>query len=253
MVETLSNYPLVSRLEGLFQSVYSYFCCSHKRTSELQKLADLMETKAKKMLRNVETRWISMRSPAQRILSEYKVLVAKMGVDMPPPVGHKGNASAVGNFNALVDVEVLLSLACFVPMLNTVHCLIKLTQARDIFVCDFMQAIKVCQNELLRMFIEPSSAFQTVEFARYSEIINLKSADIPLEWRELDGNSGVKHLVFSLGIATVWAQCTDKQTGNRVFVTPEEFNRVQDCVERQFAGECVFQRFRVLHFFSSYF
>ena len=60
VVETLSNYPLVFQLKRLFQSVYSYFCHSHKRHSELQKLVDLMETKAKKMLRNVETRWISI-------------------------------------------------------------------------------------------------------------------------------------------------------------------------------------------------
>jgi hypothetical protein len=26
VVETLSNYPMVSRLESLFQSMYSYFC-----------------------------------------------------------------------------------------------------------------------------------------------------------------------------------------------------------------------------------
>jgi hypothetical protein len=56
VVETLSNYPMVSRLESLFQSMYSYFCRSNKRHAELQKLVDLMETKRNKMLRNIETR-----------------------------------------------------------------------------------------------------------------------------------------------------------------------------------------------------
>ena len=84
-------------------------------------------------------------------MNEYKILMVKMEVEMPAPVGQKGNASApTSNFDALVDIEVMLSLAYFVPMLNTVHCLIKLTQPRDMFVCDFMQAIKVCQNELLK-------------------------------------------------------------------------------------------------------
>jgi len=35
VVKTLSNYPMISQLEGLFQSVYSYFCHSHKHHSKL--------------------------------------------------------------------------------------------------------------------------------------------------------------------------------------------------------------------------
>jgi hypothetical protein len=64
VVKTLSKYPMVSRLERIFQSMYLYFCKSNKCHAELQKLDDLMETKGNKMLRNIETRWISMRSLA---------------------------------------------------------------------------------------------------------------------------------------------------------------------------------------------
>jgi len=64
MVERLSNYPMVSCLKALCQSLYSYSCRSHKRHTELQKLANLMETKGWKMVQNVETRWISIHSPA---------------------------------------------------------------------------------------------------------------------------------------------------------------------------------------------
>ena len=252
VVETLSQYPMVSRLEGLFQSIYSYFCRSHKRHSELQKLADLMETKAKKMLRNVDTRWISMRSPAQRILGEYKTLLVKMGLNMSPSAGHKGSARAAANFDALSDVQTLLSLACFIPMLNDVHCLIKLSQARDIFICDFMQSIKVCQNELAHMFIDLETAYGTVEFSRYKELVNVNSADIPLRWRDLDGDSGISHLVFDLGVATVWARCKDPQTDNQIFVSREDYNRVQDTVERQFCGMCLFLLvFRFFFFHAS--
>jgi len=69
-------------LEALCQSLYSYFCHSHKRHTELQKLNDLMETKGLKMVRKAETRWISMRSLAQRIMAKYKTLLVKMDVDM---------------------------------------------------------------------------------------------------------------------------------------------------------------------------
>jgi hypothetical protein len=54
-VETLSKFPMVSCLERLFQSIYLYFYRNNKRHAELQKLADLMETKGNKMLRNIES------------------------------------------------------------------------------------------------------------------------------------------------------------------------------------------------------
>lgn len=117
---------MVSRLEALCQSLYLYFCRNYKRHSELQKLADLMETKGLKLLRNVETQWISMRSPAQRIMDEYKTLLVKMGVDMVVG-GQRGNLAAATYFDYLSDTEVLLSLTCFIPMLNVVYCLIKLS------------------------------------------------------------------------------------------------------------------------------
>ena len=85
-----------------------------------------METKGNKMLRNVETHWISMRSLAQQIMSEFKTLLVKMALDVASG-GQKGNSAAASNFDYLSDIEVLLSLACFIPLLNTVHCLIKLS------------------------------------------------------------------------------------------------------------------------------
>jgi hypothetical protein len=46
-----------------------------------------METKGNKMLRIIETCWISMRSPRKRIMSEYTSLMVKMGFDMASTPG----------------------------------------------------------------------------------------------------------------------------------------------------------------------
>ena len=118
---------MVVRLEDLFGHIYSYFCKSNKRHVELQKLANLMETKDNKMLRNVQTRWISMRSPAKRVFYECKTLMVKMKVGMTLAVGYKVPAGAKENFDLLADVEVLLSLACFIPLLDVVYHLMKLS------------------------------------------------------------------------------------------------------------------------------
>ena len=126
-----------------------------------------METKGNKMLRNMETRWISMQSLAQRIMSEFRTLLVKMAIDMSGAVGGRPSTTTATNFDYLSDIEVLLSLSCFIPMLNVVYCLIKLSHARYIFICDFLQAVKLCQSDLARMFVDDSIAFQTLEFHRY--------------------------------------------------------------------------------------
>ena len=103
-----------------------------------------------------------------------------MGVDMDLPTGPKGPAAVAGKFSCFSDIEVLLSLSCFIPLLNAVHSLIKLTQSRDVFICDFLQAITICQNELAQMFIDHATTFKMVEFALYKDLLNLSSAEIPL-------------------------------------------------------------------------
>jgi hypothetical protein len=80
-----------------------------------------------------------------------------------------------------VDIKVPLSLACFIPLLDVVYYLIKLSQACDIFICDFMQAIKVCQEELARKFIDGDTAFSKSDFQRYGDLTSLQCEGIPLE------------------------------------------------------------------------
>ena len=63
----------------------------------------------------------------------------------------------------LVDIEVLLSLACLMPLLN-VHCLIKFGQSLDVFICNFLQAVKVCQSELAYKYIDATTAFKKEDF-----------------------------------------------------------------------------------------
>jgi hypothetical protein len=80
-VQCLSDLEMVSRIETLLSALHRYFSKSPKRHLELQKLAGLLETKGKKILQNVKTRWISMLSPLKRVLSEYRTLLVKMYSD----------------------------------------------------------------------------------------------------------------------------------------------------------------------------
>jgi hypothetical protein len=44
-------------------------------------------------------------------------------------------------YDLLCDVEILLSLVCFIPMLETVNSLLMFAQLHNVFICDFVAAI----------------------------------------------------------------------------------------------------------------
>jgi hypothetical protein len=79
IVEILSLYHLLSKIEELFSCLYPYFNVRLKKCIELAKLACIMETKDLKMLKAVKTRSISMMSPCKCVLSDYMPLLVKMG------------------------------------------------------------------------------------------------------------------------------------------------------------------------------
>jgi hypothetical protein len=58
------------------------------------------------------------------------------------------------NLELLYDVEILLSLVCLVPMLEFFNALVKFAQLCDIFVCDFVATMKICQDDLNKLYVD---------------------------------------------------------------------------------------------------
>ena len=177
-----------------------------------------------------------MRSPSCHVPSKYCTLIVKMGNDMTSKPREKLPARAVENFDMLVDLEVLLSLMCFMLLLNAVHCLIKFSQSQDVFICDFLQAVKVCQSELAYKYIDGATTFNMEDFCEYNEILEQRHVPLPMKWKDLCGKSRISHLYFDFGMSNVYLRCHDKVIGRCLFVIQEEFNRCVDKVERQFIG-----------------
>jgi hypothetical protein len=67
-------------------------------------------------------------------------LVAKMVEDSPFLM------AAQLNFKLLCDVDLFISLFCLILMLETIHGLIKFAYKRDVFVCDYVAVINICQG-----------------------------------------------------------------------------------------------------------
>ena len=66
--KTMSQHDIMSRIEGLLKSSHAYFKHSPKRHLEFIKLAEVMETKGLKLLKNVKTRWVSLIEPLRHII-----------------------------------------------------------------------------------------------------------------------------------------------------------------------------------------
>lgn len=67
--------------EELIRLVYAHFAYSPKKRAKFHTLAQLMETKGLKMLKQVKTRWINMIKPLRQLLAKYRSLMEKMYAD----------------------------------------------------------------------------------------------------------------------------------------------------------------------------
>jgi hypothetical protein len=80
---------------------------------------EFMATKGNKIFWNVKTRWISMLNLVKRVMVEYKTLFVKMTLDNPK------NQQAMLNYEHLCDIHIFFRLACILPLLESVHAVIK--------------------------------------------------------------------------------------------------------------------------------
>ncbi len=87
-----------------------------KKFAKFQKLADLMNLRGSEFIRNVKTRWISMKCLTKWVYRGYSLLVVmKMHVD------NAKSDVTLKNLNALGDIELILGFLCIFPLLGTIY------------------------------------------------------------------------------------------------------------------------------------
>jgi hypothetical protein len=190
-VQILSSLPLMICLEHLLQTLDNCFAHSQKKHLKFTKLIEMLETKGDKILQNVKTRWFSMLSLAKRLMAKYKTLLLKMALD------NLTNQQTKQNYEHLCDLQILLGLACIFPLLEFMHALIKFAHMWDVFMCDLVVTIKVCQCDMCNMYLEQSSNFIVDTFWAFKSLLECKHENIHMKWI-LDFNSGLQHLAFEV-------------------------------------------------------
>ncbi len=79
----------------------------------------------------------------KRVFFKYHTFLMKMALDTPTIPSTKSNLSL------FIDVEtLLLGLNAMMVLLKVVHFFIKFTQLKNVFVCDFIRTLKICEGDV---------------------------------------------------------------------------------------------------------
>eukprot|EP01018_Ginkgo_biloba_P020839 Gb_12925 [translate_table: standard] len=161
----VSKFSHVCKVEDLVREVHAYFCRSPKRFAEFQRFAKGI-TDGNKLLKDVDTRWISLNGPAQRVFYEYLSLVGLMhehcfSVDKSQDLLFR-----------LTDLETLLTLCGLLPMLHEMNILMKMSQNRTMYIALYTRARKLTCLALDTLYILPQS-FTSAKFESWNNMIDI--------------------------------------------------------------------------------
>jgi hypothetical protein len=139
VIHTLIHLFMMSKIEILLQKFY-FFSHSQKCHHKFVKLSKLMDIKGNKIFKNIKMCWISMLSPTKWKFAEYKTLFTRMVRDT-----HMKFLQPKLTLVCYV-MSILFNLAWLMPLLRSIHQFIKFLQKRDIYLYEYIRAIKVCPS-----------------------------------------------------------------------------------------------------------
>jgi hypothetical protein len=108
-------------MEALLAALHAYFAKSPKKALEFSNLAEIMEIGSRKILKHYKIHWMGLLVPAKRVLSEYRLLVAKMAAN------YDAHTPARTLYHLFIDVKCLLNMVAIVPLFEKADLLMKLT------------------------------------------------------------------------------------------------------------------------------
>jgi hypothetical protein len=118
-VQSLAKTQIASNMESLLTALHTYFTKSPKKALTFSNLVEVMETGGRKILKFCMIRRMGLLAPAKWVLSEYRLLVAKMATD------YDAHNFASTLHHLLNDVKYLLSIPAIVPLFEKADSLMK--------------------------------------------------------------------------------------------------------------------------------
>jgi len=165
-IQTLNGLKLVGKIKSWLASMYKYFDHNPKHYLEIYKLAELLQCKGNKILKNIKTQRISMLSSSEAMLNEYWTLVVKMVENNVNIIIVKTN-----NHEFLCNVKTLLGLTCVFLVLKLMQELSTFEQGCDIFICDFVFVFKLHEVDLYGLYYDPKKRCPFSHFGVFIDLV----------------------------------------------------------------------------------
>lgn len=64
----------------------------------------------------------------------------------------------------LCEIDLILGFPCMLPLLEIMNTLIKIAQGTNVFVYDFVDVVKLAQQELYLLYYDPYAKFEDLAF-----------------------------------------------------------------------------------------
>ncbi len=106
-------------------------------------------------------------------MAKYKTFVVKMSKDLIE------NETTRSSLQKLLDLEHIFTLH-YILLLELVHTLVKYTQEKDVYICDFVEAIKMCKVKLYELYIDHECKFKDEVFSAFHSLLARKHDGLPL-------------------------------------------------------------------------
>ncbi len=107
-------------------------------------------------------------------------------------------------------------MAALLPLLEAVDNLITFAQKRDVYICDFVAAVKVCQGQLYSMYEDHAIRFNTDEFWAYKNLLDCSHEQVHWKWI-MDLNDNTSQLTFICNNEQIFAVHKGASVSREVF------------------------------------
>ncbi len=71
----------------------------------------------------------------------------------------------------LLDIDLIFGLHYILAFLELVHMLIKYAQRRDVYICDFIEAIKMCKSKMYKLYNDLGCKFKGETFNGFHNLL----------------------------------------------------------------------------------
>ena len=185
----LTEVKVVESFTHVMKTMNRFFNKGGKRWNKIQVTAEgLGLKKPKRVLRCIETQWLGLVKPMERISSMYGLLALEVSDEV-----YKAEPAAISMLSTLLDVDVVLGHLLLLPLLKELNYLVKLLQKKEVYVGDVKEGVISAIEGITANYLVAATKFKPKQFKDLDKWKN--NAATPMKW-EHDAEEGEAVLVL---------------------------------------------------------